>query len=202
MIVPVIFSCEGKPINPSRVAFSEMVEFLDVVDHNDLVIGRRPRTECLDKGLLHRAVTIFIANDKGDVFLQKRAKHLRFYPGRWTASCTGHVSAGETYFQGANRELKEELGIECELRELGKFMTPKWSIENGTEWEFITVFEGTCSSGITLSDESDDGKFLSPTEFRELMTKEPDKLTPDLLLALKYYPRIGHLTTKDRLPLR
>jgi isopentenyl-diphosphate Delta-isomerase len=167
-----------------------MVEFLDVVDHNDHVIGRRPRRECIDNGLLHRAVTIFISNDRGEVFLQKRAKHLQFYPGFWTASCTGHVSAGETYLGGANRELKEELGIECELKELGKFMTPKWKIGNGTEWEFITVFEGTCSSAIALSDESEDGKFLSPAEFKQLMASGPETLTPDLLLALKYYPKL------------
>jgi isopentenyl-diphosphate Delta-isomerase len=168
-----------------------MIEFLDVVDHNDNVIARRSRPECIDNGLLHRAVTVFIANDKGEVFLQKRAKTLRFYPGRWTASCTGHVSAGETYRMGAERELSEELGIKCELKELGKFMTPKWKIENGTEWEFITVYAGTWSGVITLSNESEEGKFVSSTEFRRLAEMSPETFTPDLMLALKYYPRLS-----------
>jgi isopentenyl-diphosphate Delta-isomerase len=168
-----------------------MIEFLDVVDRNDRVIDRKPRPECIDKGLLHRAVTVFIGNDKGEVFLQKRAGTLRFYPGRWTASCTGHVSAGETYLMGAERELKEELGIKCELKELGKFITPKWKIENGTEWEFITVYEGTWSAEITLSNESEDGRFVSSAEFRRLVETSPETFTPDLRLALNYYPRLS-----------
>ena len=168
-----------------------MIEFLDVVDHNDKVIGRRPRRECIDNGLLHRAVTIFISNEHGEVFLQKRAKHLRFYPGRWTASCTGHVSAGESYLLGARRELREEIGIECELRELGKFMTPKWNLGDGTEWEFITVYEGSWTSKIFLNEEIEEGKFVSPAEFKRIANSSPGIFTPDLMLALKYYPRLA-----------
>lgn len=164
-----------------------MVEFLDVVDENDKVVEKRPRNECLDKGLLHRAVTIFITNDKGKVFLQKRANDLRFYPGRWSASCGGHVSAGETYMQGAKRELMEELGVDCELRELGKFLTPKWEFDNGSEWEFITVFGGICSSPITLSSESEDGKFVTNAELKRLLSTQPELLTPDLVLASNCY---------------
>lgn len=167
-----------------------MVEYFDVVNENDLVIDKRQRAECLDRGLLHRAVTIFITDFNGEVYLQKRANDLRFYPGRWGASCGGHVSAGETYLEGAKRELKEELGIDCELRELGKFMTPRWKIENGIEWEFITVYQGACSSKIKLNAESQDGKFVSDSELRELVANQPETLTPDLILALQYRPAL------------
>jgi isopentenyldiphosphate isomerase len=168
-----------------------LTEFFDVVDENDNVVQRCPAKECLDRGLLHRAVVVFLSNANGEVYLQKRADDLRFCPGRWTASCTGHVSAGETYLKGAMREMEEELGIECELKELGKFMTPKWEIENGVEWEFITVYEGTSSSKIRLSDESQEGKFVPPSEFRRLVAEQSDLLSPDLMLALKYYPRLS-----------
>ena len=169
----------------------KMVELFDVVDENDKVVDRRPGRECLDRGLLHRAVVVFLTNPRGEVYMQKRSSDSRFHPGHWTASCTGHVSAGETYLEGAEREVKEELGVECELRELGKFMTPKWEIENGIDWEFITVYEGTSSSRITLSDESEDGKFVSTTEFKRLVATQPEVLTPDLILAIKYYPRLS-----------
>jgi isopentenyldiphosphate isomerase len=85
--------------------------------------------------------------------------------------------------------VKEELGIDCELRELGKFLTPKWRIRDMTEWEFITVFEGSprdSSGRITLSHETEEGRFLSPNDFRKWVTAEPGKFTPDTLLALKY----------------
>jgi isopentenyl-diphosphate delta-isomerase len=126
---------------------------------------------------------------RGEVYLQKRASNLLFYPGRWSASVTGHVSSGETYLQAAKREVKEELGIDCELTERGKFMTPKWKLGNRTEWEFITIFEGSSSSEIRLSDETEEGKFVSQQEFKQLVESKPEIFTPDTLLALKYFPR-------------
>lgn len=168
-----------------------MVEYLDVVDEDDRVLDRRPRSECLDKGLLHRAIIIFITNSAGEIFIQKRARHVRFYPGHWGPSVGGHVSSGENYSQAAIRELKEELGIQCELRELGKFITPKREIGGGADWEIITVFEGTSSSEITLSDESEEGKFVSPHELKRMAKNHPETLTPDLILAMKYHPSLA-----------
>ena len=164
-------------------------EWFDVVDERDVVIDRKSKSECLHQGLLHRAILVFLTNPNGEIYLQKRASHLLFYPGYWSASVTGHVSAGETYIQAAKREAKEELGIDCELTELQKFQTPKWKIGDKIEWEFITVFEGTSASAITLSDESEEGRFVSQEEFKQLATAKPETFTPDTLLALKYYPR-------------
>jgi isopentenyl-diphosphate delta-isomerase len=145
--------------------------------------------ECVDKGLLHRAVLVFLFNTRGEVYLQKRASDVLFYPGHWSASVTGHVSSGETYLRAAKREVEEELGVDCELTELGKFMTPKWKMGGRTEWEFITVFEGSSSSEITLSDETEEGRFVSQKEFKQLVESKLEIFTPDTLLALECYPR-------------
>jgi isopentenyl-diphosphate Delta-isomerase len=166
-----------------------MPEYFDVVDKNDNVVDRQLGRECVNRGLLHRAILVFVVNHRGEVYLQKRAHNVLFYPGHWSASVTGHVSSGETYLEAAKREVKEELGIDCELRELGKFLTPKWKIGNLTEWEFITVFEGSPmdpSGRITLSDETDEGRFLSFSDFKKWVFVEPRTFTPDTLLALKY----------------
>ena len=163
-------------------------EYFDVVDERDIVIDKKSRSDCLDQGLLHRAILVFLTNPNGEVYIQKRASNLLFYPGYWSASVTGHVSAGETYTQAAKREVKEELGINCELTEICKFQTPKWKIGDKIEWEFITVFESTCASAITLSDESEGGRFVSKEEFKQLVTAKPETFTPDTLLALQYYP--------------
>jgi isopentenyl-diphosphate Delta-isomerase len=170
-----------------------MQEFFDVVDENDIVVDKQPRRECVNRGLLHRAILVFLINDRGKVYLQKRAGDVQFYPGCWSASVTGHVSSGETYFEAAKREVKEELAIHCELKELGKFLTPKWKIRDMTEWEFITVFEGHSSNTrkITLSHETDEGRFVSPSDFRNWMLAEPETFTPDTLLALKYLPPLA-----------
>lgn len=162
-----------------------MPEYADVVDENDVVVERRPLRECLDEGLLHRAVVIFIRNSRGEIYLQKRSPEMRFYPNFWTASCTGHVSAGESYLEGGLRELTEELGITCDLELLGKFTSPKWKITNGVDWEIVSVFSGVSDDPIVLSDESVDGKFVAPKEFETLASADPPVLTPDTLLSLK-----------------
>ncbi len=166
-----------------------MEEHFDIVDEHDVVIGSRPSSECLAKGLLHRAILVWLFNPLGEVYLQKRASNLLFYPGHWSASVTGHVSSGETSLQAAKREIQEELGIDCELTELGKFKTPKWRTTDKTEWEFITVFEASSSAEVILSEETEEGKFMPQMQFKELVHSRPEIFTPDTLLALTYYPR-------------
>jgi hypothetical protein len=39
-----------------------MVEYFDIVDEGDTVIGSRPGSECVAKGLLHRAMLVFLEN--------------------------------------------------------------------------------------------------------------------------------------------
>jgi len=167
-----------------------MTEFFDVVDKQDIVVDRKSSHECLEKGLLHRAILVFLVNSLGEIYVQKRASNLSFYPGHWSASVTGHVSSGETYLQAAKREVKEALGIDCELTELGKFQTPKWKMpDKSTEWELITIFEGNSSAEIRLSEETEEGKFMTQTEFKKLIESNPQIFTPDTVLALAYYPR-------------
>jgi isopentenyl-diphosphate delta-isomerase type 1 len=168
-----------------------MQEYFDVVNEDDVVVGRCPGIECVNRGLLHRAVVVFLTNSQGEVYIQKRASNLIFFPGYWSASCTGHVSSGETYLEAAKREVKEELGVSCRLKEKGKFMSPKWKVGSRTEWEFITAYEGTsASSEITLSDETEEGKFVTESEFRQLVSSRPGTFTPDTLLALRYWTKL------------
>lgn len=96
---------------------SDLSEVLEVVDKNNRVIGTASRLECYKKGLLHRAVNVFVYNSKGQIFLQKRAAKKRF-PNYWDLSCSEHVRVGESFEKAAKRGLKEELGIEVEPKEI------------------------------------------------------------------------------------
>ena len=164
-------------------------EYLDVVDEDDIVVDKQIRQKCIEQGLLHRAVVVFLKNGRGETYLQKRSGRVLFYPGYWCASATGHVSSGESYLEAARREVREEMGIECPLTQLGKFKSPKWKMGRLVEWEYITVFEGFADNPkMVLSDETEEGRFLPPDEFKSLVKTRPGIFTPDTLLALKYYP--------------
>jgi len=86
-------------------------EILDIVDENDEVIGTATRKEVYEKKYCRRIVHVIIINDKNEILLQKRAKHLSFAPLYWTTSASGHVLSGDTYEAAAYRELQEEVGI-------------------------------------------------------------------------------------------
>ncbi len=88
-------------------------EVFDVVNERNEVIGQSTRGEVHAKGLLHRAVHIFVFNKRGELWLQQRSHLKDVHPLTWDSSAAGHLDAGEDYATSAGRELKEELGIEA-----------------------------------------------------------------------------------------
>jgi isopentenyl-diphosphate Delta-isomerase len=129
-------------------------------------------------------------------YIQKRSENKSFYPGFWTASCTGHVSSGETYVEAATREVEEELGLDSvELEPLFKFLSPKWKFGNRTEWEYITVFEGNAMDRkITLQkSEVQDGKYVTLEELASLLRTGEKSFTPDSVIAYRGYARLKAL---------
>ena len=86
-------------------------ELFDVVNERDQVLRSATRRDVHAQKLLHRAVHIFIFNSNGEIFLQQRSLLKDLEPGVWSASCSGHVDAGESYDDAAVRELSEEIGL-------------------------------------------------------------------------------------------
>ncbi len=105
-----------------------MEEQFDVLDENGVPTGEiKPRSTVHKNGDWHKAVHIWIVNDKNEVLLQKRALNKEFYPDMWDTSCAGHLSTGDTSITGAMRELKEELGLDILPEQLQLIGTRKVS---------------------------------------------------------------------------
>ena len=140
--------------------------------------------------LLVRQGKVDLLDEHGAVYVQRRADWMGWYPGHWTLSVMGHVSSGETYEQAAERELWEELGIQCELKRIAKVKTPDWPYGDIVEREYLAVFDGHVRNPeITLSKETREGKFVGFEDLVRMAGDQPDKLTPDTLLALEVYQR-------------
>ena len=59
----------------------------------------------------HIVEEIWIINSKGEILLTQRSKNKKSNPLKW--ECTaGSILKGETSYQGALRELKEEVGVQ------------------------------------------------------------------------------------------
>ena len=113
------------------------IEYLDLVEENDRVIGKEDRNVIYVKGLRnYRVVNVFVFNPDGEILLPKRDSTRRIFPNCYDFSCGEHVESGETYEQAAIRGLKEELNLsDVKLIPVGK-LTP----QNGVS-SFMKIYK-------------------------------------------------------------
>ena len=115
-------------------------ELLDLVDQNDVVIGREKRSVVYAQGLFNfRAINAFIKNSKGELWIPRRTAHKKIFPLGLDFSVGGHVESGESYQEAFKRETWEEIKLDLEqvpYRLLGK-LTPH---EHGVA-VFMNVYE-------------------------------------------------------------
>ena len=88
-----------------------MEEKVILVDEEDNPIGLMEKLEAHQKALLHRAFSVFILNDKGEIMLQQRAANKYHSPNLWTNTCCSHPREGETTIEAGKRRLQEAMGL-------------------------------------------------------------------------------------------
>jgi isopentenyl-diphosphate delta-isomerase len=121
-----------------------MTDHVVLVDEQDVEIGTLPKLEAHQKGMLHRAFSVFIVNTKGEMLLQQRAFDKYHSGGLWSNTCCSHPLPGEELFSAANRRLKEEMGMKAHLHHIHSFIY-KVELENNlSEHELDHVFWGVC----------------------------------------------------------
>lgn len=90
-------------------------EFLDLVDENDNVVGKKKRSEIYAENLSNfRVVNAFVVNSKGEIWIPRRPADKRVFPLCLDMSMGGHVESGETYGDALKRETQEELNIDTD----------------------------------------------------------------------------------------
>lgn len=84
------------------------------------------------KGKYKINVHVYIINSENKLLIQKRADNIVRYPGMWNFT-GGAVDSGESSYEGAKRELNEELGIKTDLEYMLSFKR---------EHDFVDVWIG------------------------------------------------------------
>jgi len=160
-------------------------EILEIVDSNNRVIGTAGRSEIHKRQFMHRSVHVFLFNSAGELFLQKRAQTKDEFPGYYDSSAAGHVNSGESYHEAAERELKEELGIEAPLEKVAELPA---SQENG--WEFVTFYSAIADNAVKINhDEIEEGGFYSLREIKAWLLADGDKFTPSVKALFEIYQK-------------
>lgn len=95
-------------------------EKFDIIDENNNLLGIVKSRAEVHKNLRdwHRTTGINIINSQKQILCQKRSEKKDAEPGMWQSHFGGHLRAGETFEKNAIAELKEELGLEIDPKNL------------------------------------------------------------------------------------
>jgi len=141
-----------------------MEENVILVDKHDNQIGLMPKMEAHEKAVLHRAFSVFVFNQKGDLMLQQRAAHKYHSPLLWTNTCCSHQRDGETNLEAGKRRLYEEMGFTTPLKEVFSFIY-KAPFDNGlTEHELDHVMVGRFEGSPNINKEEVESYKWMPLE--------------------------------------
>jgi len=153
-------------------------EHVILVNEKDEQIGTMPKLEAHEKGVLHRAFSVFILNDSGELMMQQRAASKYHSPLLWTNSCCSHQRVGESNIEAGKRRLFEEMGFVTELKDVVSFIY-KATFDNGlTEHEFDHVLVGTYNENPNINiDEVNNFKWMTLEQVKVDIELNPEIYT-------------------------
>lgn len=167
-----------------------------LVDKNDNPIGKMEKFLVHQKGLLHRAFSIFIFNNRGDLLLQKRAMAKYHSGGLWSNTCCSHPTTKDIKKE-AEKRLKKEMGIECFLQEIFCLIyTAK--IGDLIENELDHVLIGSYNGEVKINKkEAEDYKWLNFEDLKNDITQNPQNYTEWFKLIYEKVFRYAKITEYD-----
>lgn len=165
-----------------------MEEQVVLVSEDDMVLGLMEKMQAHENGILHRAFSVFLFDEKGEMLLQKRAAGKYHSPLQWTNAVCSHPKENESYLDGAKRRLKEELGIEAELSEKFHFIYKADVGQNLWEHELDYVFTGNFNGEFDLNkEEVAEVRFVSMENLEKEMIENPAHFTEWFKIILNEY---------------
>ena len=156
-----------------------MEELVILVNKSDVEIGVMEKIEAHIMGKLHRAISVFIFNNNGEMLLQRRALEKYHTAGLWSNSACSHPRINEKPIDSAERRAFEEMGLNIKLKFIFKFLYKVKLDNNLIENELDHVFIGTSDEKPNINiNEVCDFKYISEYELNLLIKKECESFTP------------------------
>lgn len=158
-----------------------------LVDERDRAIGASEKMAAHQPpGQLHRAISAFVLDDGGRLWLQRRADTKHAFAGAWSNSCCTHPEPGESVEAAAERRAVEELGLRCRFEAVGVFTYRATDPDSGlVEHEVDHVLVGRSNDEpVPNPDEVAEVDLVDLDDLHEQMRDQPDRFTPWLAPAL------------------
>ncbi len=157
-----------------------------LVDERDREVGAGEKLRAHRDGALHRAFSVFVFDGAGRLLLQKRARGKYHSGGLWSNTACGHPRPGEPTDAAARRRLREEMGFDCELREVFDFIYRAELDGALVEHEYDHVFVGTHDAAPAPDPtEVEEWRWVSMSELREGLMEEPQRYSFWLKVAVE-----------------
>ena len=165
-------------------------EFVVLVDEEGNKLGTMPKLEAHMEGVLHRAFSIFIFNDKNEMLLQKRASNKYHSPNLWSNTCCSHPRDNETIIEAGKRRLKEEMGVNCNIEEKHNFIY-KSNVGKGLiEYEYDTILTGVYNATPNINlEEVSEYKWIKIKDIEKDIKINYNKYTEWFKIVLKEYSK-------------
>ena len=148
-----------------------------LVDEDDNVVGYGEKLDVHRKGLLHRAFSVLLFNDKGELLIQQRASSKYHAPELWANTCCGHPFPGENVQDASIRRVQEELGFKTEVEPLTHIYYKK-SLDLGMiEHEYVHVFKASYKDQRFCLDPNEVAacEWKTPQDIRQEIEMSPEK---------------------------
>jgi 8-oxo-dGTP pyrophosphatase MutT (NUDIX family) len=161
-------------------------EMVVIVYDENRVTGAASRAEMRRLRLPHRSTYILVFNSRGELFIQKRTMTKDVFPGYLDPAAGGVVLQGESYEEGAIRELEEELGIR------GVPLTRQFEFHYADSGVQVWGAVFTClydSPMVLQEEEIESGFFLAPE--RVLERSATELYTPDGIYVVRRFLEQG-----------
>jgi isopentenyl-diphosphate delta-isomerase len=162
-----------------RIVSSEAEELI-LVDAEDNETGFLSKADCHNgSGHLHRAFSLFLFNEQGELLLQQRSASKRLWPGFWSNSICSHPRRGESMQVATQRRLQDELNFDTELEYVYKFSYQADFGDAGAENEFCHVFLGRVADTLKPNEhEISAVRFVAPDVLAQEFVDSAETFTP------------------------
>lgn len=151
-----------------------------LVDDEDRRIGQAEKATCHRHPVpLHRAFSVFLFDAAGRTLLTKRSAAKATWPGFWSNACCSHPRPGEGTAEAAARRVREELGVEADLRSLFSFLYEARYDATWGEHELDHVFIGRLEGELAPDPaEIEDWRLVGAEALRTSLAVAPDACAP------------------------
>jgi len=156
-------------------------ELVDVIDEAGNTVAVVTRREMRLKRLPHRCTYVLVFNQFGELLIHLRTPTKDVYPSHWDVCVGGVLAAGESFANGVQREIREELGVDADAEELFAFR-----YADDATFAHGMVYRLQHDGPFQLqAEEIVRGEFVSLTEVWERIGR--DAFCPDGLKVLERY---------------